>query len=376
MRVRRLLLLLLLGARPVWAHSVSNELALGLSEDSPESPHGTHIANQLTLRFDLDDDWTLKVGGAYTYDTEAPPPTGATFGTSSAQILNAVAGVEWDATPRVNLYLDVSGSPRASQRFSSVVSVSVPTVPIPIPVTEVQLFNASSNIGALLGATFTLGGTEFLGTVIGGTALDVSVGWTLLSTQQRVDAIIDGQGRPVSRETLLAICRAVPDNRGCKLLEPYLKGGQDTLNQVSLSLSVLQPLGANTDAGLLGSLYLYDKDPATAGFFTFRASSVALGSLGAGFPLAPLRWTLSPTVQQRIGSWSLAPWYQFLEYASDIGVAHVVGLRVSWRIDASWTVWVSGSAQWDLLADTGGTQGGRTTTVTSGRVALGFRAGF
>src|SRR5215831_17354946 len=240
MRVRRLFLLLLLGARPVWAHSVSNELALGLSEDSPESPHGTHIANQLTLRFDLDDDWTLKVGGAYTYDTEAPPPTGATFGTSSAQILNAVAGVEWDATPRVNLYLDVSGSPRASQRFSSVVSVSVPTVPIPIPVTEVQLFNASSNIGALLGATFTLGGTEFLGTVIGGTALDVSVGWTLLSTQQRVDAIIDGQGRPVSRETLLAICRAVPDNRGCKLLEPYLKGGQDTLNQVSLSLSVLQ----------------------------------------------------------------------------------------------------------------------------------------
>ena len=73
MRVRRLLLLVVLGAGPVRAHSVSNELALGLSEDSPESPHGTHIADQLTLRFDLDDDWTLKVGGAYTFDTAAPP---------------------------------------------------------------------------------------------------------------------------------------------------------------------------------------------------------------------------------------------------------------------------------------------------------------
>jgi hypothetical protein len=373
MRVRRLLLLVLLGAGPVRAHSVSNEVALGLSEDTPASPHGPHVADQLTFRFDLSDDWSMKLGGTYTYDTETPPPEGAAFATSSAQVLTVVGGLEWDVSPRVTVYMDVSGSPRASQSFDGVVTFEGPGgIKVPF---DVLLYNATSSVGVLGGVTWQLGGTEFLGTVFGGTVIDLSVGWTQLTTQQRVDGIVV-DGTQSNRGELLVYCARFP--RRCAVLRPFLKGGEDTLNQLSISLALLQPVGSSTDLGLAGSYYGYDQDPAVAVFFTARANVAAGDSLGGGFPLAPVRWSISPNLTQRFGAWSLAPWYQYLSYASSIGQAHVAGLRLSWRIDPSWTVWVTGSAQWDLLADpTSPTPDtARSSLVVSGRVALGFRARF
>ena len=373
MRVRRLLPLLL-GAGPrAGAHSVSNEVALGLSEDSPASPHGPHVADQLTFRFDLSDDWSMKLGGTYTYDTETPPPEGGAFATSSAQVLSVVGGLDWDVSPRVTTYLEASGSPRASQSFDGLVSFQGPGgIKVPF---NVLLYNATSSVGLLGGVTWQLGGTEFLGTVLGGTVIDLSVGWTLLTTQQRVDGIVV-DGTPSNRGELLAYCALFP--KRCAALRPYLKGGEDSLNQLVVSLALLQPVGSSTDLGLTGSYYGYDQDPTVAVFFTARANAAAGGSLGAGFPLAPVRWSISPNLAQRFGSWTLAPWYQYLSYASSIGQAHVAGLRISWRIDPTWTVWVSGSAQWDLLADpTSPTpETASNSLVVSGRVALGFRAQF
>jgi hypothetical protein len=369
MTVRRLLLFLLLGVSPAWAHSISNEVALGLNDSSPVSAQAANVADQLTFRFDLNEDWTLKVGAAYTYDPSSPPIEGAVFGTSSAQIFSAVGGVDWDVSSRVNVYLDVSGSPVAGQKFGSVFGTST------IPATEVLLDNLTSSVGALAGASVTLGGTEFLGTVLGGTVLDLSLGWTLLTTQQRVDAVVDGQGRPVSAQTLAAFCRAIPTYPGCRIVRPFLQGGQETLNQLSATLAVLHSLGAATDVGLWASVYVYDKDPTTALPFTARAATGGFGSLDSGFPLAPLRWAISPSFQQQVGAFSISPWYQYLVYASDLGQANVVGLRVSLRIGQDWTVWVSGSVQWNVLVNAV-VEPAIESHVTSGRVALGFRARF
>ena len=371
-RVRRLLLLVLLGAGSVRAHSVSNEVALGLSQDTPASPHGPHVADQLTFRFDLSDDVSMKLGGTYTYDTATAPPEGAAYGTSSAQVLGVVGGLEWDVSPRVTLYMEATGSPRASQSFDGVLTFEAATGKVPV---DVLLYNATSSVGALGGVTWQLGGTEFLGTILGGTVIDLSLGWTLLTTYQRVDGIVVND-TPSTRGQLLVYCALHP--RRCAALRPFLNGGEDSLNQLMVSLAVLQPVGQNTDLGLSGSYYGYDQDPTVAVFFTARANALAGDSLGGGFPLAPVRWSISPSVTQRFGGWTLTPSYEYLKYASSIGEAHVAALRISWRIDEAWTVWVSGSAQWDLLADP--TQLDPETAssilVVSGRVALGFRARF
>ena len=285
MRVRRLLLLVLLGAGPVRAHSVSNEVALGLSEDSPASPHGPHVADQLTFRFDLSDDWSMKLGGTYTYDTATPPPEGGAFGTSSAQVLSVVGGLDWDVSPRATLYLEASGSPSASQSFDAVLALVTPGG-LELPPRDVLLHNATSSVGVLAGTTFVVGGSEFLGTVLGGLVIDVSLGWTLLTTRQHVEAIVDAEQRPVSRSALLALCALAPKSLSCRTLRPYLKGGEDSLNQLAASLALLYGVGSSTDLGLAGSYYAYDQDPTTAAFFTARANAAAGDSLGAGFPLA------------------------------------------------------------------------------------------
>src|SRR5262245_37791873 len=280
MRVRRLLLFVLLGAGPVRAHSVSNEVALGLTESSPASPHGAHIADQLTFRFDLSDDWTLKLGGTYTHDTSSPPPEGGAFGTSSAQVLSVIGGLEWDVSPRVTTYLEVSGSPRASQTFDALLTFSIGD--IDLPPFNVLLYNATSSIGVLGGVTVQLGGTEFLGVVFGGTVIDLGLGWTQLTTLQRVDGIVGLDGTPANRSQLQLYCAIYP--RRCAALRPYLHGGEDSLNQLMVSLAILQPVGSSTDLGLSGSYYGYDQDPTVAVFFTARANEAAGSSLGAGFP--------------------------------------------------------------------------------------------
>jgi len=44
------------------------------------------------------------------------------------------------------------------------------------------------------------------------------------------------------------------------------------------------------------------------------------------------------------------------------------------KLGTDWTVWLAGSLQWDLLNDPPPSTG--TSLLTSGRVALGFRARF
>ena len=79
MRVRQFVLCTALVATRAIAHSVSNEAAMGLSEDTPANPHGTNFSDQLTARFDLNDDWSIKMGGSYTHESAHDPPPGRTF---------------------------------------------------------------------------------------------------------------------------------------------------------------------------------------------------------------------------------------------------------------------------------------------------------
>jgi len=193
------------------------------------------------------------------------------------------------------------------------------------------------------------------------------------------------QQRAFSLDALRAGCKQATTTQqrtACRKLAAALNGGEDTLNQVSLSLSVLQPIGDTTYVGLTGGYYLYDKDPDFAGVFATRVTSNLGTSLGVGLPLAPPLFVLRPQLEQRLGRWTVGLWYQFTEYASDNGYAHSVGTRIAFRIDANWQVWVSGSAQWDHLAELVSAQdessagAGHFTSITSGTVALGFRAKF
>lgn len=382
MHDRRLVLLLVLVIAPgARAHSISNEVAVGATQDTAGNPHGTNISDQLTARFDLNEDWVLKMGGAFTHEGSSAPPAGAYFATSSAQVASFLVGAEWDATPRINLYGEGIVSPRASQTFDSTLQYATA---LGTTTDDIRLNNSTSTIGATLGLSVMVGGVELDGLAFGGLLLDADVGWTAFSTEQKVGAIYsDRTEKPVSAATIRSLCKlavTAAQKQVCAALQPVLKGGEDTLNQFRFSLGAIQPLGRNTDLGLSGAYYAYDQDPATVGFFTARVTLLHLDTtLGAGMPLAPPRYTVRPQVEQRLGVVSIGLWYQFTQYASDEGYANGVGARVQVNLGRFWRVWLAGSLQFDELLALGlsGQPGSdEHVALTSGTVALGFRARF
>jgi hypothetical protein len=382
MRERRLVLLLVVVCAAVArAHSISNEVAVGMTQDTLGNPHGTNISDQLTARFDLSETLVLKMAGAFTYEESAAAPAGAYFATSSAQVASILVGAEWDVTPRINLYGEGVLSPRASQTFDSTLQYRTAAGTV---TDDILLNNATSTIGVMMGLSAMVGGLEMEGVAFGGLLLDANVGWTAFSTEQKLGAIYSQRTeQPVSAATIRTLCKlatTTAQKLSCGVLQPALQGGEDTLNQFRISLGAIQPLGRNTDLGLSGAYYAYDQDPATIGFFTARATLLHLDTtLGAGMPLAPQRYTIRPQVEQRLGLVSLGLWYQFTEYASDEGYANGVGARVQVNLGRFWRVWLAGSLQFDELLEVGvsGQSGSdRNLAVTSGTVALGFRARF
>jgi hypothetical protein len=382
MRERRLVLLLVLvSAAVARAHSISNEVAVGLTQDTPGSPHGTNISDQLTARFDLSETLVLKMAGAFTYEESAPPPAGAYFGTSSAQVASILVGAEWDVTPRINLYGEGVLSPRASQTFDSTLQYRTTAGTV---TDDIRLNNSTSTVGAMVGLSVMVGGVEMAGIAFGGLLLDVNAGWTAFSTEQKLGAIYSQQTeKPVSAATIRSLCKlavTTAQKLGCAVIQPALRGGEDTLNQFRIGLGAIQPLGRHTDLALSGAYYAYDQDPAAVGFFTARATLLHLDTtLGAGMPLAPQRYTIRPQVEHRLGIVSVGLWYQFTEYASDEGYANGVGARVQVNLGRFWRVWLAGSLQFDELLEvgvSGQADSDRSLSVTSGTVALGIRARF
>ena len=216
------------------------------------------------------------------------------------------------------------------------------------------------------------------GFVIGGLALDLSLGWTGYVTEQKVSDVFVTGGQLTAAEVLRQ-CRAgeIPA-KTCDSLRPAIKGTQDTLNQLRLALYATQTLAETTDLELGLSYDVYDQDPAIAGVFTSRAGvRLFQSSAASGLPLAPERLAARAGIIQTLGPVELSPWYQYTLYASDEGWQHAAGLRVRVKLGHDWQVWATGVAFFDALSTTtGSSTSPARVSLVSGTVALGVRARF
>jgi len=232
--------------------------------------------------------------------------------------------------------------------------------------------------GVTLGAGYIFGGSEVEGFVLGGLALDLSVGWTGYVIGQKVSDVFVTGGQLTAGEVLRQ-CRAgeIPAAT-CNRLRPAIKGAQDTLNQIRLALYGTQPLGETTDLDVGLSYDAYDQDPAIAGVFTSRAGVLLFQSSAAsGLPLAPERLSARAGINQTLGLVELALWYQYTLYASDEGWQHAAGLKVRVKLGRDWRVWATGVAFFDALTTTTGSSASTVhASLVSGTVALGVRARF
>jgi len=371
-------LLALFIAATARASSLSDELSVGLVQSNPADPHGTTLTDQLRAQFDIGDQWDLLVGAGFTHAWATPPPTGGHYGTSSANVGSITAGPTWDVTPRLDLYGTASWSPSARQTYDQTIRVRNPRPPPASNRASLLVDGTTGLYGVTLGAGYIFGGSEVEGFVLGGLALDLSVGWTGYVIEQKVSDVFVTGGQLTAAEVLRQ-CRAgeIPAAT-CNRLRPAIKGAQDTLNQLRLGLYGTQTLGETTDLDLGLSYDLYDQDPAIAGAFTSRAGVLLFQSSAAsGLPLAPERLAARAGINQTLGPVELSPWYQYTLYASDEGWQHAAGLKVRVKLGRDWRVWATGVAFFDALTTTTGSSASTVhVSLVSGTVALGVRARF
>jgi len=127
-----------------------------------------------------------------------------------------------------------------------------------------------------------------------------------------------------------------------------VNGTSTPLFQARLGAGYLATLFGHTDLGLDAAYYLYDRDPATVGYF----SVVALGDavVGAGLPVLPLQLSVKPSVTRRFEHFVVRLSYQLGLYPDGSGSNHLFGLKVTWKVSKLLRFWVNGTGQLDLGA--------------------------
>lgn len=315
---------LLIVPRFALAHDVSVDVGAGLTATSEANPRVGNASASLAASVDLSDAVTLFGSGQYTRD----------FGTRTADVSSPGSDVfhfglgvmvlparQWMAT------LSANGSPPAIQR--NVTSVTAPGTQV---TTGVVVLSRAWNLGGLLGLTWASAGFSRWEHLI-----DLTLGATSYNVFQRLEF-----ANSAREQSVRALCDAqVRRTPLCSLVN----GAPSPLFQARLSLAYTAVLANDSDAGLEGAWFFYDKNPSNVGYF----SLYALGQveLGSGVPLLPLQLSVRPTFTHRFERVSVKVSYQFGLYPLGEGSNHALTAKLTWKFASSWRVWLTVTGQVD-----------------------------
>lgn len=359
--MRRFLILLFCSLLPdlAAAHSVSEEVGAGTSQATPRFPRSSFIYDRVGGLVEASEDWSFQLAATLTHDQPIPPPRGARFATSPANVLFLEGGVEWNPNAHLLFGGELNYSPSSS--FSTNARVTYNDAG-GSPDTNALLVATSSSVGMLLNAAYETNGDSNFETGILG-----SVSLTDLRTTQAIDAIETSTG-PVTAAQLLDRCARHPANVGCKQIVPALESRSADLLQCRLSAGVVETLFTNNEVGLDAAVYLYNQDPTQVGYFSVATAGKTATSFGSGVALAPLRYTLRPQLARQWGKLRLELWYQYARYVDGEGYANLLGVKVAYRFNSTFRIWVATSGQQDIAP--------QNDVNFSGTLALGLRVRF
>lgn len=333
------------GASFPGGNELSDELGVASSPPTPTSPRATQVANTLDLLLDLGRGLNLDLG----VDTVRLTPTEAAAGaapTRGATIWTFTAGLIWELGDHLTLDGSVHVSPAAelttdfTAEYRYLAGGTVRTDQV-----DAALVSRSSSAGALLAATWDTAGDSDAET-----AIDLGAGLEHFSSEQRLEAPRDRQtGATVTLDELVNSCRLFPGRCPRALVGALLLSRRAVpvlLNQFALRAGVIETLWRDTDLGLSGAWYLYDRDPTEVGYFGLAAAGRG-GSPGA-IPIAPLLWSVRPSATRRLGAWTLRLELQHGVYASDEGRFDALAARVQVRFTRAFRMWVAAGGQRDV----------------------------
>ncbi len=272
------------------AHDASDELTVGVITSSSRASGAPYVSDRLGGSLDASDDLTLSLDGTFTRYFKANHEPGE-------NIFQFVASADYTPDDHWSFGMDVRGSPP---------STAVTRTP------EGAVRSRTSLLGAGAFAEYGTAGDGDAETIVEG-----SIAVTEYATTQRARG-----SRP----------------------------SPSSLTQFRVSLGVTEVLWQDTEGSLFGSWYAYSPDPADTGYF--GASVFGRESVSEGLPLQPLRWSLRPTLRQRLGPVRVSGYFQYGRYVDDTGWSVLGGAKAQVKLSDAWKLWISVNVQRD--ADPGG----------------------
>lgn len=339
------------------AHSVSDEIGVGNSQSSPRNPRTGFIYDTISGVADVSEPVALRFSLTLTHDNATKPAQGAQFGDTGGNITAGAVGLDWYPSEHVPLAFEVDFSPRSTQGSDTSITFEESGSSVSA---DGLLRATSSSVGLILSAGYDTAGDSSFETATNG-----SFSATHLATTQQV-AAFQGANGPVSAEAIRSYCARVPGAKGCRQLNALFRARATEINQFKVSALVAETFALDTDATLNGAYYFYDQDPTQVGYFNIAAFGRT--GLGAGVPIAPLRFTFRPEVTHRFGAFSVSLSYQYLNYVPGDGYGNSLGLKLQYKFSKAFKAWISASGQSDV-----DDQGDSTKSST---LALGVRYSF
>lgn len=323
---------------------LANEVWLVSGPVSPSARRTGQVGDALDAAFGLARGLTLDLGMGLTWLQDADTALRSQSGRRSDPILDLGAALLWEASEHVALFAAGGWSPRARVIADSAIAY---TTASGTPTTADALVAAdSSSASAELGASWdTAGDSDFE------TGVDLGLAGRRYDTRQGIVLLQGPGGQAVTpqelEQDLSRRCQAPGSASSCprQLLALLRPQPPAALHQLAVRAAVAETLWLDTDVGLAGRWYLYDRDPTEVGFFRLAAAGGGGAEFGAGIPMAPLAWSLRPWLAHRFGRLLVRGWWEHGAYVQDQGSLDTLALKVQYRFGRSWRAWIAASVQ-------------------------------
>jgi hypothetical protein len=260
------------------------------------SPSSTWIADKLSGMWEPGDDWQLRIdltGTRY-------------FDNKTSDVMLANLAVEYDPDAHWILRLAAGGSPSSTADSTSVVQAQTAQGTAVTGDARITTASSSASGSAQLGY-------DTAGDGAAETSALVTASVTRLDSTQ-----------PLTQ--LQELCASHACAAG---LAGALDGSPATVNQLVLGASLSEQLYRDTDVGLDGSYYLYDKDPTQVGYLSItRAGQAAGGGLG----LAPVLYSVMPSLSHRLGPVMVMSSVAYSRYVDQLGHDVSATLRLQYKL--------------------------------------------
>lgn len=334
--VHRTALALVLAASAARATSITDEIAASSTQATASNPRSGNISDAIAGSIDLGEQWTLDLGGTFTFESQTPAAERGSFGTSGSAVSLFSLGVDWEATERITVSASGRLSPRSTQQAGTQITL------LSGAVANTLVESGTAQYGGSLEASYETGGDSALEwTFTGGVSVNS------LDVHQRVTLVRTANGVATAQQ-IRDSC-AASSKRCPRALLATLDDSPFTLDSQELSGSIAATLWQDTDLALGGDYYFYRQDPTQVGYFSVAESGRTAILGGGGVPIAPLHWVLRPELTHRFGDFSARIWVQGGRYAPGTGqTTSGAGLRLQYKLNRTFRFWASGNAQRDL----------------------------